>query len=198
MEELRRVNPDLVTGIEGVNVYAQQYVTYSLLFDGDYSILKYTFPAYTTMVGQYEEVDAARVVRNAEQALLTGQPLILINDPAKLPDDAARRIKEIVGLKRTLDPVLYTLRYRDTVGLRVDEGVDAGCFVGEKGVKVIVAVNRSKERKSVTIGDGSLEIVRKWGAEQTTLSEGNILQLPPESLSAVELNEKPSSTSRVR
>jgi hypothetical protein len=190
MEELRGVNPDLVTGIEGVNVYAQQYVTYSLLFDGDYSILKYTFPSYTTMVGQYEEVDAARVVRNAEQALLTGQPLILINDPAKLPDDAARRIKEIVGLKRSLDPVLYTLRFRDTVGLRVDEGVDAGCFVGEKGVKVIVAVNRSKERKSITIGDGSLEIVRKWGAEQTTLSEGNILQLPPESLSAVELKEK--------
>jgi hypothetical protein len=57
-------------------------------------------------------------------------------------------------------------------------------------VKVIVAVNRSKERKSITIGDGSLEIVRKWGAEQSTLAEGRILQLPPESLSAVELKEK--------
>ena len=190
IDELKSVNPDIVTGIECVNAYAQQYITYALLFYADYPVLRYTFPSYTSMVGRYEELDAEKLVGYAEVALLTGQPFICINDPLKIPESAAKRIKEIITIKRSLDPLLYTLRYRDTVGLRVDEGIDASCFVGEKGVKVIVAVNRSKERKSITIGDGSLEIVRKWGAEQTTLSEGHILQLPPESLSAVELNEK--------
>jgi hypothetical protein len=142
------------------------------------------------MVGRYEELDAEKLVGYAEVALLTGQPFISINDPVKIPESAAKRIKDIITIKRSLDPLLYTLRYRDTVGLKFDEGIDASCFVGEKGVKVIVAVNRSKERKSITIGDGSLEIVRKWGAEQTTLCEGSILQLLPESLSAVELKEK--------
>lgn len=189
LNELDQVNPNLVTGIEGVNPYAQQYVTYSLLFDGDYSVLKYTFPPYTTMVGQYEEIDGVRAVRNAEKSLLTGQPLILINDPAKLDAATASRIKNIVELKRILDPVLYTLSYRDTVGLRVDEGMDASCFVGDKGEKVVVAVNRTKDWKTITVSPKTVQISQKWGIEQAKLSEAGLLSIPPDSFGAIELKE---------
>lgn len=187
LDSLHKVDPELVTGIEGVNVYAQQFVTYALLFDGDYEVLKYTFPNFVTMVGQYEEVDGARLVRNARMALLTGQPLILINDFAKISPEIASQVSAIIRLKRELDPALYGLRYRHTEKLRLDDGLLAASFSGSHNDRIVVAANNGAEAKTFSVGQGSIEVGRSWNSEHIQLTGENTFTVQPDSIAAVEV-----------
>ena len=126
--------PELVTAIEGPNAGAQQYATFALMMGGRHDVFRFAFPWYLNAVGSYGDVDGPTARGQAETALLTGQPLLMLLGSSRDDPDAVARVREIVRLKREVDPLLYGGSYRDTVGLSLCDGLRASVFVEDGGL----------------------------------------------------------------
>jgi|GEM_PF-4604168 len=123
-------NKDLATCIEAPNPVLLQHVNLSI--SGTNEVLRYVFPTYYGLYGGYEGVDAVESLRRTRGALLTGEPVLLVDSiQTNAAPDVLRKIHEIVALKRKIDPLLYEARYMENVGLRVSDGMQASVFKGK-------------------------------------------------------------------
>jgi hypothetical protein len=129
----RPLQPELVTGIECPNIAAQQVAGFALLVHSDYEILRYTFPQFVNCIGAYAGgLEPATLRRYAKEAFLSGQPLLFFDAAAAGLDAATRNtVREMLQLKRQIDPRLYAGRCQTSRGVVPQEGVEAFGFVGE-------------------------------------------------------------------
>ncbi len=131
-------NKDLATCIETPNPVLMQQVNLSI--SGTNEVFRYVFPTYYGLYGGYEGVDAIESLKRTRGALLTGEPVLLVDSvQANAIPDILKKIHEIVALKRKVDPLLYEARYRENEGLRVSGGIQASVFKGKDRVYIAFA-----------------------------------------------------------
>jgi hypothetical protein len=130
----RPLQPELATGIECPNIAAQQFVTFALLVHSSFDILRYTFPHFVSFIGAYAGGLAPETVRRyAKEAFLSGQPLLFFDCAATGLDETTRTlVREMLQMKREIDPRLYGLRCQTARGIVAAEGVEAFGFVGDR------------------------------------------------------------------
>jgi len=127
-ERLGARYPELVIYIECPAPALLQFAPLSMY--GTTPILRYIFPTYHGLVGPYGAVEPAVALDLARTALLTGEPLLLLDARLEGADEATRSaIRDLIVLKKRIDPWLYRARYRDTVGLTLSGDLRASVFV---------------------------------------------------------------------
>lgn len=140
-EQLISRYPDLATYIECPTPALLQYAHLSMY--GTTPVLRYVFPTYHGFLGPYGGVEPHIALDLARSALLTGEPLLLMDARLEQADEAMRTaLRELVLLKQHVDPLLYRARYRDTVGLTVPDGIRASVFVAQG--RLLVPFARAK------------------------------------------------------
>lgn len=128
----------LATSIEAPNPVLLQHVNLSIL--GTNEVLRFVFPTYYGLYGGYEGVDADESLRRTRASLLSGEPVLLVDSVlTTAAPETLQKIREIIALKRVIDPLLYDARYRETVGIKVSDGVKASAFKGKDRVYVAFA-----------------------------------------------------------
>jgi len=141
-EQLCSRYPDLATYVECPTPALLQYTHLSMY--GTTPVLRYVFPTYRGFVGPYRVVEPPAALDLARTALLTGEPLLLLDARLEQAEEAIRQaIRGLILLKQRVDPRLYRARYRDTVGLTVPDGIRASVF-GAHG-RLFVPFVRVKE-----------------------------------------------------
>ena len=158
---LRRNHPDLVFGIEGINVQAMQYVTFALLTDNrTWEVFRYTFPDMYFTVGEYDYVPMRKAVQYAEWALLSGQPMLLYDIPKDADAENLAYLKEIITFKQKHDARLYRAVFRGKVwedpDLVVTKFVNSDdspiyVYVARKGCSAVIDGNSMKFEKGIGI-----------------------------------------------
>lgn len=163
-ERLGARHPELALYIECPTPALLQYAHLSMY--GTTPVLRYIFPTYRGFVGSYEAVEPLVALDQARTALLTGEPLLLLDARLERADEATRRaIRELILLKQRVDPLLYRARYRDTVGLTIPEGVRASVFVARD--RLLLPFVRVKEGEvGGLVGDPAALGVRVEGKAQ--------------------------------
>lgn len=137
--------PELVIYIECPTPALLQYAPLSMY--GTTPILRYVFPTYHGFVGPFSAVEPPVALDLARSALLTGEPLLLLDARLEQAEEATRQeLRELILLKKRVDPLLYRARYRDTVGLTVPAGIRASVFTASG--RLLLPFARTKEGTS--------------------------------------------------
>lgn len=134
---LRTEHPELATMIECPCPAAQQHVTLGLLGGND--VLQYVFPYYRNCHGGYDRAEPEEAMAQAREAFRVG--MVLLYNPGTLEcltEADCVRVRDIICLKQAIDPMLHKAAFRDTVGLTVPEGIEAGVFRGEGNSRLLL------------------------------------------------------------
>ena len=99
--------------------------------------MRYIFPTYCGFSGGYDDAAPDVALNRARAALLMGEPLLLLDAvQKKASPEVLRQIRDIVTLKRSVDPLLYGARFRDNIGLSTSDAVKANAFVAPDRIYV--------------------------------------------------------------
>lgn len=134
-QTLHARRPELGTFIECPNPALLQYV--NLSYYGTNRVLRYVFPSYYGLVGDVGPVSPEQALHVAREALLTGEPATIhYGSLTQATPEQQQAVREIIVLKRTVDALMRTARFRDTQGLTLPKGVQATVLVGEGAVYI--------------------------------------------------------------
>ena len=152
-KRFRPLQPDLVTGIEGPNIAAQQVATFALIHYGDFEVFRVTFPHFVNFIGTHSfELPKDTILRFARDAFLCGQPLMFFHSvAANLGETTRAEIRDMLLCKRQIDPLLYGLRCQGADGITAPEGVRAFTFAGEKETVVTFVRESADAPRTVTL-----------------------------------------------
>ena len=164
-EEGRKINPDVVFGLEGCSDVYQQYGDWGLMScQNAMEMFRYTFPDLI-VIGGAANGDPKTAL---EQVYMNAYRM---NDMLHLSDTKAYRAYDflrpwaarVAKIRQTINPFLLRARFMDTVGvLHRDEGVDARLMVRNddqnKGALVLLHNKTEAAERSVTVS------TKGWGS----------------------------------
>lgn len=151
-ETFRPRHPELILMVEAVSAPLMQHAL-SLFHYGDNRVFRYTFPNYYAFVGYYNKMtDPERAQSDAKSAFLLGLPLLQgWHGVAEMDESVQKTVREIVEMKREIDPRLHQATFRDRLGIELTDEMEGYVFQGEDGGLLVTASNPSANKGRIEI-----------------------------------------------